>query len=230
MEAMPLNEMNCFVENLVNSYEARLSNIESIFTTSEAITETSYNLLKDFHDSLSNLRKEREDLNSQLRESLALNGSLRKKDYDKMMGCILIFLEEKEKETEEYFYKYIEDQKVMAQALKKGLFDIKNTKSQGNFDQIRTFKQEIENLIKSHEQRKIFVRKQFVEFQSFNNNIMQNYQELLNKGNDITIKDVKSIIKKLNTNNEYCSQKVGCSTGFLNYAPPVQPTPVEDEI
>ncbi len=197
MKTLQLDEMNDFIENLVISYESRLHNIETVFNTSEAISESSQNLFKDLQLSLVELRKERTHINDQLRESLAKNGSLRKKDYDKMMKGILLLLEKKEKEAENYFAKYIEDQKALASFIKKGLLEIKDASSKNNNDSIKSFKKELNNITQEQELMKNKVIQHFLTYQNIHNTTTGHLKILLKKRDTILVKDIKKIVKFL---------------------------------
>ena len=224
MKTVPLIEINEFIENIVESYETRLQNMEVIFTTSEAVTESSNTLLQDFHYSLTDLRKDRDNLNTQLRETLAKNGSLRRKDYDNMMKYIFEVLEKKEKEAEMYFCQYIEDQKSMARSIKKGLLSLKDTKSQNSTDKIKVFKLELDHVTREQEVRKEFVIKQFQEYQDMQNDITAKFNRLLNSKKEPLTKDIKNIIRDFIRKQNI--QKAVRSTGLIENMSNVQPAPI----
>lgn len=122
--------IDSFFEDIITSYETRIQKIQTAFQSSEYITESYHSLFDNVHNTLIDLKKERDILNLKLCESLAKNGSLRKKDYNTMMSSILISLNEKEKEAEDQFLTFIEAQKEIAQSLKTGLLGIKDLASQ----------------------------------------------------------------------------------------------------
>ena len=69
-------------KDIVASYEARINVVR-------AIVEDTRKLLEDF-------RNRREKMSQELREALAQHESLRKKDFDKMMGDIMLLQSERE--------------------------------------------------------------------------------------------------------------------------------------
>jgi len=85
-----VREMEYIVQNVFSSYEARIQSIESIF-------DATHQILKDFQEPFFDTKQERESINAQLREHLARNESLRKKDFDNMMQGILSIQDEREK-------------------------------------------------------------------------------------------------------------------------------------
>ena len=148
-----------FFDNIITSYETRIQKIQTAFQSSENITESSYSLFDNVHNSLNDLKKERDILNSRLCETLAKNGSLRKKDYNTMMSGILSALEEKEKEAESQFLDFIEAQKETAQALKNSLLGIKDITSQDANEKITIIKEQLSHISKQQEMRKETVMK-----------------------------------------------------------------------
>jgi hypothetical protein len=182
-----------FFDNIITSYESRIQKIQTAFQSSEKITESSHSLFYDVHNSINNLKKERDLLNSRLCETLAKNGSLRKKDYNSMMSGILGALDEKEREAEKQFLNFIEDQKQTAQALKNSLLGIKDITSHDNCEKITIIKEQLSQISKLHEMRKETVIKTFMDFQQMQNRMMSCLENLLNKGDHILIHDIKKI-------------------------------------
>ena len=77
-----LNNNFEIAKDIVASYEARINVVR-------AIVEDTRKLLEDF-------RNRREKMSQELREALAQHESLRKKDFDKMMGDIMLLQSERE--------------------------------------------------------------------------------------------------------------------------------------
>lgn len=191
----PLPELNIdgFFNNLISSYENRIQKIQSAFQSSEIITESSHSLFDNAHHSLNDLKKEREILNTRLCETLAKNGSLRKKDYYSMMSGILVALDEKEKGAERQFLNFIEAQKETAQSLKNSLLGIKDITSQGTNEKITIIKEQLSHISKQQEMRKEMVMKTFTNFQQMHNRMMECLENLLQKGEHILVQDIKNV-------------------------------------
>jgi len=191
-----------FFDNIITSYETRIQKIQTVFQSSENITESSHSLFDNIHSSLNNLKKERDILNTRLCETLAKNGSLRKKDYNTMMAGILGALDEKEREAERQFLNFIEAQKETAQSLKNSLLGIKDITSQDASEKITTVKEQLSQISKLQEKRKETVMKTFMDFQQMHNRMMECLENLLEKGDHILIQDIKKvndqIIKEIN--------------------------------
>ena len=191
-----------FLENILTSYEERIQKIQTAFQSSENIVESSHSLFDNVHNSLNGLKKERDILNFRLCESLAKNGSLRKKDYHTMMSGILNALDEKEREAESQFLTFIEAQKETAQSLKNSLLSIKDITSQDASEKITIIKEQLSQISKLQEMKKETAMKTFMDFQQMHNRMMACLENLLEKGDHILIQDIKKIkdqiIKEIN--------------------------------
>jgi len=206
MNANPKLDIDRFFENIIVSYEDRIQKIQTAFQSSENISESSHSLFDNVHNSLNDLKKERDHLNSRLCEILAKNGSLRKKDYNTMMSGILDSLDEKEKEAEQEFLTFIEAQKETAQTLKDSLLSIKDITSQDASEKISVIKDQLSQISKLQEMRKETVMKTFMNFQQMHNRMMECLENLLKKGDQILIHDIKMIkdqmIKEISTERQ----------------------------
>jgi len=202
MSTQPAINLGGFLNKIISSYETRIRNIQIAFQSSENVTESSHLLFDNVHNSLNYLKKEREIVNSNLRETLAKNGSLRKKDYNTMMSGILSLLDEKEKEAERQFHAFIEDQKETAQSLKNSLLGIKDMESPDNNERIMIIKKQLSQISMLQEIRKKMVMKTFMNFQQIHKRIIACLEKLLEKGDNILIDDIKKVkdqlIKEIN--------------------------------
>jgi len=190
-----------FFDNIITSYETRIQKIQTAFQSTENITESSHSLFDNVHNSINELKKERDVLNSKLCENLAKNGSVRKKDYNTIMSGILAVLNEKEKEAEKQFLNYIEAQKETAQTLKNSLLGIKDITAEDTNDKIITIKKQLSQISTTQEEEKEMVMKTFTDFQQMHNEMMNFLESLIKKGDQITIQDIKKIIKYNKINN-----------------------------
>lgn len=197
MSTIPELNIDGFFDNIISSYETRIQKIQTAFQSSENITESSHSLFDNVHNSLTDLRKERDLLNSRLCETVAKNGSLRKKDYHTMMSGILNALDEKEKEAENQFFNFIEAQKETAQSLKNSLLSIKDITAQDAGEKINLVKDQLSKISKRQEERKEMAIKTFMEFQQMHNKMMERLESLLEKGEHILIHDIKKVKEQL---------------------------------
>jgi len=185
---MPLAEdMKNVVEDIISSYQARIQSIEAIF-------DATGQLLEGFQENLLDTRQEREKINAELRENLARNESLRKKDFDNMMRNILSAQEEREKQVRSLLKDYLNEQKEMTHALGANLTEVKDALSKGETQRIKEFHASITETLAEREQRKKEVSSELKEFQKNHQEMAQRLKELLTKGKKLRIKDLKLML------------------------------------
>ena len=182
-----------FIDNIITSYESRVQKIQTAFQSTENIAESSHTLLDNVHHSLNNLKIEREQLNSKLCETLAKNGSIRKKDYHIMMSGILDILDEKEKEAQKQFLNFIESQKENTQKLKNSLLDIKDLATPEASEKISLLKEQLSKSKITQELNKESVIKILTDFQNMHSKIMECLEDMIEKGDHVAIQDIKRI-------------------------------------
>jgi len=187
-----------FFEGILSSYEDRVKKIQAAFQSSENITESSHSLFNNIHNSLIELKQEREKLNARLCVTLAKNSSLRKKDYNLLMAGILNALDEKEKEAETRFASFFEAQKETVQSLKNGMLDIKDLPAENAGGKITILKEQVSQISKQLELRKESVIKTFKDFQLMHDRMMERLENLLEKGDHIMIQDIKCAKDQIN--------------------------------
>lgn len=184
--------MKNIIEDIVYSYETRLQSIETIF-------DTTYQLLKDFQDSFYETRKEREEINAELRENLAKNESLRKKDFDNMMQGILSTQDERESEVRNLLNGYIKEQKNVAHALRENLGKFKESLNKGEAERVKEFKALIKEILEKQEEKKKEVTFMLKGFQKEQKVLALRLKKLLTKGRELRIKDLKSMLREFKT-------------------------------
>ncbi|MHC1738677.1 MAG: hypothetical protein AB9882_11795 [Ignavibacteriaceae bacterium] len=203
MNNIQKKNIDSFFENIISSYDDRIQKIQTAFQSSENFTESSHTLFDNVHNSLNDLKKERDLLNTKLCESLAKNSSLRKKDYNLLMSGIIHLLDEKESKAENQFLTFIQEQKETAQSLKNSLLGITDISSQDAREKITLIKEQLSQISKQQEIRKESLMKTFTDFQQMHNGMKECLENLLKKGDHILSKDIKTtrdqIIKEINT-------------------------------
>ncbi|MEW6410763.1 MAG: hypothetical protein AB1488_11775 [Nitrospirota bacterium] len=177
------------VEDIVTSYEARVKNIGAIFDATPLI-------LGEFQESLFNTRQEREKINTQLRDILAKNESLRRKDFDHMMQGILSTQDAREKEVRNLLNSYLNEQKEMTQVLRERLGRFKDSLARGENQRIKEFQEMIKDIVAKQDKRKEEVTSKLKEFQEKQQVLTSRLRELLSKGRELRIKDFKSMLKE----------------------------------
>ena len=175
------------LDSIISSYEARIQSIEAFFDTTGQI-------FQDFQDSLLNTRAEREKINNQLRENLAQNGSLRKKDFDRMMGVISSHLDESEQEVRGLSQKYLREQTKLMQQLREGLRNFKDALTEGRTEKVKELQTLIKEILTRQDESKIEVTSKLKEFQQGHQQTSKMFKELLSKGKELRIRHFKAML------------------------------------
>jgi nucleoid DNA-binding protein len=191
------DQMDALTQDLISSYEDRLSTVESIFSDT-------HQMLDDFQKALFETREEREILSQELREKLAKTESLRRKDFDQMMQAALKEQSDREKEVRTLLEKYITEQKEVAAALKEGLADFNKQLVKGEQIRLEDFKQKFAEIKEQQLERQNQVTKMLKDFQAKvaqyrkeNEELAKGIKGLLSKGERIRIRDFKTWLREL---------------------------------
>lgn len=184
-------EIKNIVEDIVSSYEDRIQNIGAIF-------DTTHQILECFQDSFLDTRREREKINAELRESLAKNESLRKRDFDNMIQGILSSQEEREKEVRNLLNRYLNEQKEMAHTLRENLKNFKDSLASGEAQRVKKFQGMIKEILVKQDERKDEVTSMLKEFQKEQWDMAKSLKELLAKGRELRIRDLKLMLEEFN--------------------------------
>jgi hypothetical protein len=188
IKTMPLaTEKENVLEIIISSYEARIQSVEAFF-------EATGQIFQDFQDSLLSTRTEREKINGQLRESLAKNGSLRKKDFDRMISVISSHLDESEQEVRRLSQKYLSEQTNLVQQLRQGLKDFKEALTKGQAQKVKELQELIKEILTRQDESKNEVTSKLKEFQQGQQQTYKMLRGLLAKGEKLRIRDFKAML------------------------------------
>jgi len=205
MKAMPIVEEREHAEN--NAAFFRDAKLESL----SAISDATCQILQNFQDaifvvdstfrdakqdSVLALKQEREQIKTELRECLAQNKSLRRKDFDNMMQGILSMQDEQEKEGRHLLNNYLMAQKNMSDALREHLAKFKDSLIKGEIERGKEFQKIIKEILDRQEERRNEVASMLKEFQEEQQEMVKKLRELLGKGKDLRIKDFKAMLKE----------------------------------
>ena len=188
MRAKPSEkDLKNVVEGMLSSYEMRIQSIGAIF-------DTTHNLLQSFQESFLDTRLERERINEQLRENLAHSESLRKRDFDNMMHEILAVQDRREGQVRDLLNGYLDSQQEMASSLRSNLAQIKEALAEGQAKRVREFQTTIKEVLAEQEERKQQVVLRLNEFQESQHVMAVRLKELLAKGSELRVKDLKRML------------------------------------
>lgn len=174
-------EMQPIFDSIVSSYEDRLEGITSI---------------------LLDAKSEIGIVNSELRERLSRFESLRKKDFDKMMQGILSAQDEREMEVRSLLSGYLQDQREMIRTMRDKFSELKKALSSGEMGRIAEFQEMMKRIVARQDERRMEVISILKEFQKKQWTMVQGLKDLLAKGRDVRIKDLKTMLKELRLQQE----------------------------
>lgn len=184
-----LAEKESILENVISSYETRIQSVETFF-------ETTKHIFLDFQNSLLSTRQEREKINGQLREKLAKNESLRKKDFDSMMSVISSQMDQSEQEVRQLSRKYLSKQTKLVQQLREGLRNFKDALTEGQAQKVKELQALIKETLTKQDENKNKVTSKLKELQQGQQQTSKMLKELLAKGEELRIRDFKTMLKK----------------------------------
>jgi len=170
------DDMKRLAKEIISSYESRISEVGIII-------DNTHQILEDF-------KTKRNEMSNQLKEILAKEESLRKKDFDSMMEEILSHQEGREKQVRDLLRTFLEEQKEMAQTIKKNL-------SEGEKVRVNDFKKMLQDIQARHKAGENEVRMMLMEFQKEHKEMAESLRSLLDKGEAIRIKDFKEMLNNI---------------------------------
>jgi len=167
------DDMKRVAEELVSSYQARISEVALIIDNTNQI-------LEDF-------KSKRNEMANQLKETLARGESLRKKDFDTLMKEILAGQDRREKEVKSLLRTFFEEQREIAEFIRKSL-------TGGEKIRVEDFRKMLKGIQAKQKARENEVRTTLVEFQTEYKEMAGSLHSLLDKGEAVRIKDFKEVL------------------------------------
>ena len=175
------------VDGVFRSYEARIQGVEGLL-------ETARNVLENFDNSILDARPEYDQISEQLRENLAQNGSLRKKDFDTMMRVMSEEQERKGREVRDLSKQYLDEQTQIVHELRGRLHDFTGALAEGEPAKVTEHHQAITDLFTKQQQRSSEVVTQLRESQQQQQETAGMLRDLLAKGRELRIQDLKLML------------------------------------
>ena len=168
------NDLRELAGGIIDSYEMRVKTVNMLMAQASHI-------LKNFHEEL-------EEMIARLRENLARTESLRKKDFDLMVGEVLAYRSRSELEAEEGLRRFQKEEDAMVKCLR----DIVSGKDDLCHQKIKAIREDI--LRRQNEREKQVVRV-LKRFQTVQEELQAGLKHLLHKGDDVRIKDLRVMVK-----------------------------------
>ena len=176
-----------FVDSVFGSYEARVRSVESFL-------ETARRVLDSFDNSLLGVRHEYEQVSEQLRDNLAKNGSLRKKDFDTMMGVVSADQDQRGREVRDLSRKYLDEQAQLVHELRGRLREFTSALAEGEAAKVTEHHQVIADLFAKQQERSDDVVARLQESQWQQQQTAGMLKGLLAKGRALRTEDLKGML------------------------------------
>jgi len=182
-------------EDAVSSYVTMIESVGAIFDTAHQIPD-------DFQEAFLDNKEERRKINTQLRDILAHNEHLRKKDFDSMTQGALSAQEERETEVKNLLKGYLNQQKETARTLRENLAKFKDALAKGDVQRVKEFQEMLKEVLANQDARKEDASSKLKEFQKEQQEMAKRLKTLLAKGGELRIKDLKSMLKEFKTQHQ----------------------------
>ena len=176
--------MTSFIQEIIDSYEARVTAVGTLIDTT--------------HEMIEEFRNKREEISTELKEKLANCESLRHKDFDCMMQGIQLSQKEREELVRHKLKDFVHEQKEFAYQLKVLVKERSIENENKRMEDFRTFFTEIKS---RREDREKDVSEMLQRFRLEQEDLSQELNKLLAKGESIRIKDVKAMLNNFQKEN-----------------------------
>jgi len=167
-------QLRDIVGKIVGSYESKVKVVTS--------------LMREVNQRIRSFHIEQEQMTNRLKDILAKNECLRKKDFDAMMTGIRSHQEAREKEVSQIVEDFCREEEETAAKLK----DILTVKSSSTLQDFAVLKEKMLNRPKARERRISQLLKDFHRDQEELNTALR---MLLEKGSSVSIKDLRAMVK-----------------------------------
>lgn len=178
------------IEDIISSYEKRIENISSIFDAARLI-------LSGFQGSFLDAKEERKKINNQLRDILARNENLRKKDFDNMMHSIFEPQDESERKARSLLINYINEQKEILHVLRGNFAKARDAIAGDEIKRIKELSHTIKGLLSKQDKKKEELTSKLLELQKEQQEVVTRVKALLIKGGELRIRDLKEMLTQI---------------------------------
>ena len=175
------------LEDMISSYEIRIQSVEVSF-------ETAHQVVAGLEDSILDARQEREKINDEIRDTLAKNESLRKKDFDSMIGVIWSHQNQQEQELRNLSKCYFRAQTRLIQELRQSLRSFTDALVKGEAGGAEEFQAPMKEISAKQEKKRKETISRLEEFQKERQQTARMLKNLLAKGKNLRIRDLKLML------------------------------------
>jgi len=169
-------DLKSLASSIIDSYEVRMKTVNGLM-------EQSYRFLRSFQTEL-------EDMIIRLRDNLAKAESLRKKDFDRMMADLTERRMSQEKEAENVFSRFQEEEMAMVDRLRKVI----TSKGGSRLEDMEVIR---EDILKRQKERETGIIQVLKRVQVEQEELKVALKRLLEKGESVSVRDFKVMLKSL---------------------------------
>ncbi len=169
-------DLKSLANSIIDSYEMRVNTVNGLM-------DQAYHFLRNF-------QLEVEEMTIRLRDNLAKGESLRKKDFDRMLGDVIVCRQQTEQEAKQSLSHFHEEEKEMIDHLRKIVLG----GSSSALEDMRAIKDDISRRQKEREKS---IVKALKRLQIEQEELKIALKNLLSKGDDVKVKDFRMMIRSL---------------------------------
>lgn len=167
-------ELGVIVKEIVRSYDLKVKTVTS--------------LMRQVNQKIKNYHKEQELMVNKLKDMLAKNECLRKKDFNTMISGIRNQQEAREKEVSQMVENFCKEEEELVAKLR----EILTVKSPSTLEDFKILKEKMLNRPKEREKR---ISQMLKDFHRDQDELSTALKMLLEKGPSVRIKDFKAMVK-----------------------------------
>lgn len=175
------------VDSVFCSYEARVQSVERLLETARSVFD-------HFDNSVLDVRHEYDQISEQLRDNLARNGSLRKKDFNDMMRVVSADQDQRGREVRDLSRKYLDEQAQLIQELRRRFRDFTGALAEGEIAKVTESHRAISDLFTRQQQCSDDVVSRLNESRQEQQQTAGMLRDLLAKGRELRIQDLKAML------------------------------------
>jgi len=188
------NDLRALANGIIDSYEMRVKTVGALMNQANQL--------------LGSFRLETEDMMAVLRDNLAKSESLRKKDFDSMMSNVIELYQQTEEDAEKNLKRFQVEEEEM-------IIRLRNIILSGNRSSLEDIEAIREDILKRQKEREKGIIKALKRFQIEQEDIRVSLRNLLSKGENVKVKDLKIMLKSLSVQqSDRDAEIIGMLEGF----------------
>jgi metal-responsive CopG/Arc/MetJ family transcriptional regulator len=176
------------------SYDLAIQGLESLVASTHNVFESAQDVMETFEGMMLRGKAESEQTDKDLRDLLAQNKSLRRKDFDGMMMGIFATQTEMETEIRTTVKSYFTQQKQTTQTLTEILSNVKVALAKGEAGRIAEFQKMMTAILARQDERKRTITALLKDFQRDQEQLITQLKSILAHARTLRIKDFKAML------------------------------------